>query len=107
MIWVRIMVSLLAAGALAGLAACSTPEKDARPAVDQYSDDAALTARVKSAIATDVGARAAGAVSVETYRGTVQLSGFADSPEQASRAVEAAKKVSGVRNVKNDIRIKS
>jgi len=75
MIWVRITVSLLAAGALAGLAACSTPEKDARPAVDQYSDDAALTARVKSAIATDVGARAAGAVSVETYRGTVQLSG--------------------------------
>jgi osmotically-inducible protein OsmY len=37
----------------------------------------------------------------------VQLGGFADSREQAQRAVEAAKKVSGVRAVKNDIRIKS
>jgi osmotically-inducible protein OsmY len=36
----------------------------------------------------------------------VQLSGFADSDEQASRAVTAAKKVGGVRSVKNDIRIK-
>ncbi len=62
---------------------------------------------MKSAIATGVGARAAGAVSVETYRGSVQLSGFADSPEQAKAAVDAARKVSGVRTVKNDIRIKS
>ena len=99
---------MLAAAALAGAAACSTPEdKASRPAVDEYGDDAALTARVKSAIATDVGARAAGAVSVETFRGTVQLSGFADTKEQASRAVQAAKKVGGVRAVKNDIRIKS
>jgi osmotically-inducible protein OsmY len=96
------------AAALALLAACSsTSGKEPRPAEDVYTDDAALTARVKSAIATDVGARAAGAVSVEAYRGTVQLGGFADSREQAQRAVEAAKKVSGVRAVKNDIRIKS
>ena len=40
------------------------------------------------------------------FRGVVQLSGFADSDDQASKAVSAAKKVSGVRSVKNDIRIK-
>ena len=46
-------------------------------------------------------------IQVETFKGTVQLSGFADSRDQANQAVEAAKKVSGVRVVKNDIRIKS
>jgi hyperosmotically inducible protein len=45
-------------------------------------------------------------VNVETYRGTVQLTGFVDSEDQASRAVSAAKKVQGVRSVRNDIRIK-
>ena len=36
----------------------------------------------------------------------VQLTGFVDSEDQATRAVSAAKKVQGVRSVKNDIRIK-
>jgi osmotically-inducible protein OsmY len=36
----------------------------------------------------------------------VQLTGFVDSEEQATRAVSAAKKVQGVRSVKNDIRLK-
>ena len=49
----------------------------------------------------------AAAINIETYRGVVQLTGFADSPEQAARAEAAAKKVDGVRSVKNDVRIKS
>ena len=69
--------------------------------------DAALTAKVKSAIATDVGARTAAAINIETYRGVVQLTGFVNSPEQAQRAEAAAKKIEGVRSVKNDVRIKS
>jgi osmotically-inducible protein OsmY len=62
---------------------------------------------VKSAIATDVGARTAAAVNVDTYRGTVQLTGFVDDRQIAERAEAAAKKVSGVRSVKNSIRLKS
>lgn len=72
----------------------------------RYVDDATLTAKVKTAIATDVGVKAASNVNVETHRGVVQLSGFADSGEQASRSVAAAEKVAGVQSVKNDIRIK-
>jgi len=45
-------------------------------------------------------------VNVDTYRGVVQLTGFVDSDEQASKAVTAAKKISGVRSVKNEIRLK-
>ena len=73
----------------------------------QYVDDATVTAKVKTAIATDVGIKAATNVNVETSHGVVQLSGFAASDDQASRAVQAAKKVAGVRSVRNDIRVKS
>src|SRR5688500_6984910 len=81
-----------------GVAACGSAPKEQRSA-GEFTDDAALTAKVKSAIATDAGA-------VEADRGAVQLTGFVDSDEQASRVVTATKKVSGVRSVKNDIRIK-
>jgi osmotically-inducible protein OsmY len=94
--------------ALAGVAvlgACASQGEGKRTA-GEFTDDAALTAKVKTAIATDAGARTASAVNVETYRGVVQLTGFVESEDQASRAVTAAKKVQGVRSVKNDIRIK-
>jgi hyperosmotically inducible protein len=94
-----------AALAAAALGACATQSESKRTA-GEFTDDAALTAKVKTAIATDAGARTASAVNVETYRGVVQLTGFVDSEDQASRAVSAAKKVQGVRSVKNDIRIK-
>jgi len=101
-----LVAASLAAAALAGLGACASSDDGNRRSTGEYTDDAAVTAKVKSAIATDAGARTAGAVNVETYRGVVQLTGFVDSEDQATRAVSAAKKVQGVRSVKNDIRIK-
>jgi len=99
-----------AVAAALALGACATDNKQAsgkQETTGQYVDDATVTAKVKTAIATDVGVKAASNVNIETYRGVVQLSGFADSDDQASRAANAAKKVNGVRSVKNDIRIKS
>jgi hyperosmotically inducible protein len=101
-----LVAASLAAAALAGLGACASSVDGNRRSTGELTDDAAVTAKVKSAIATDAGARTAGAVNVETYRGVVQLTGFVDSEDQATRAVSAAKKVQGVRSVKNDIRIK-
>ena len=93
--------------ALAGLGACASSDDSAnRRSTGEFTDDAALTAKVKSAIATDAGAKTAAALNVETYRGVVQLTGFVDSEDQVTRAVSAAKKVQGVRSVKNDIRLK-
>jgi hyperosmotically inducible protein len=89
------------------LAACASKEPETSRTTGEFTNDAALTARVKSAIATDVGARTAAAINIETYRGVVQLTGFVDSKEQAARAEQAAKKVDGVRSVKNDVRVKS
>lgn len=102
----NMMGATLAAIAAAGLAACSSNPENRRTA-GETAGDAAVTAKVKTAIATDVGARTATAVNVTTYNGTVQLTGFVDSNDQKQRAEAAAKKVDGVKSVKNDIRIKS
>jgi len=102
-----ILTAALAAATAAGLSACATSDnRTQQRSAGEFTDDAAVTAKVKTAIATDAGAKTAAAVNVETYRGVVQLTGFVDSDDQASRAVSAAKKVQGVRSVKNDIRIK-
>src|SRR3954469_18609502 len=95
-----------AAIALAGCASAPADKSAEKETTGQYVDDATVTAKVKTAIASDVGVKTAANVNVETYRGVVQLSGFADSETQASKAVTAAKKVTGVRSVKNDIRVK-
>ena len=96
----------IALAAALGVAGCASKPENQRSA-GQFTDDAALTAKVKTAIATDVGARAASAINIETFKGVVQLSGFVDSKEMADRAVAAAKKVSGVQQLKNDLRLKS
>jgi hyperosmotically inducible periplasmic protein len=101
----KVLCAVVAAVALVGVGACtSDPQK--KETAGEYASDTGLTAKVKTAIATDVGARTAAGVNVETYKGTVQLSGFVDSQDQATRAADAAKKVDGVRSVKNDIRVK-
>jgi len=96
----------IALAAALGVAGCASSPETKRGA-GQFTDDAALTAKVKTAIATDVGARAASAINVETFKGVVQLSGFVDNKEMANRAVAAARKVSGVQNLKNDLRLKA
>jgi hyperosmotically inducible protein len=101
----KALCAAIAVVAIGGFAACSSNPQN-RQTAGEYAGDAGLTAKVKTAIATDVGARTAAGVNVETYRGTVQLSGFVDSQDQATRAADAAKKVDGVRSVKNDIRVK-
>ena len=58
---------VLAAIAAALLGACASSET--KRSTGEFTDDAALTAKVKSAIATDVGARTAAAINIETYRG--------------------------------------
>ena len=70
-------------------------------------DDAGLTAKVKTAIAHDVGVGTAANVNVTTYRGEVQLSGFVDSQEKVDQAGSAARGVSGVQSVRNDLLVKS
>lgn len=72
----------------------------------QFVDDSVVTAKVKAALLKDP-VVSGFAVSVETYKGTVLLSGFVDSEVQAKRAAEVAAGVKGVVSVKNGIAVKS
>ncbi len=45
-------------------------------------------------------------INVETFKGAVQLSGFVSSRESIKKATEVASKVTGVKSVKNDMRLK-
>jgi osmotically-inducible protein OsmY len=78
---------------------------DARQSTGEYIDDSAITAKVKSKLLSDDEVSGL-AVEVETYKGVVQLSGFVDSADERRRAEKLAEEVSGVRNVRNDIRVK-
>jgi hyperosmotically inducible protein len=89
-----------------GLGACgAAPEKKADSA--ETNQDAALTAKVKSALATNVGARAASNITVESNHGVVRLSGFVEDEATVDRALGAVKKISGIQNLKNDLRVKA
>jgi osmotically-inducible protein OsmY len=74
--------------------------------VGSYIDDATLTTRVKARFAEDPTVSAM-AIKVETLEGVVQLSGFAKSLDEKSKAEQLARKTSGVRAVRNDIIVRS
>lgn len=70
--------------------------------VGEYVDDATITTRVKTRFAEDSTVSAM-AIGVETLRGVVQLSGFARTATERSRAETLASTVPGVKGVRNDI----
>jgi hyperosmotically inducible periplasmic protein len=67
--------------------------------------DTVLTARIKAALLAERGIPSM-SISVETYEGRVQLSGFVNSPEIVSRAGRVTATVNGVRTVHNNITVK-
>jgi len=88
---------------LFGLAACAGTSN--QKSAGEVIDDAAITTKVKSALIQDKDVSAM-RIQVETYKGVVQLSGFANTREEADKAVDVTRRVAGVKSVKNDIRIK-
>ncbi|MBX7121058.1 MAG: BON domain-containing protein [Opitutaceae bacterium] len=85
---------------LTGCAGTATQES-----TGEYIDNTAITARIKKAFASDELVRARD-VTVESFRGTVQLSGFVNTLEQKERAEALAKAIPGVKEVKNNIIVK-
>ena len=71
----------------------------------EYVDDAVVTTKVKAAVLEEASLKSA-EINVETYKGIVQLSGFVRSRTDINKAVEVARRVSGVKSVKNDMIVK-
>ena len=78
----------------------------AREDIDKRAQaDAALTARVKAALIAERNLPW-NTISVDTYEGAVQLSGFVPAPEIVSRAGRVTAGISGVRTVHNNILVR-
>lgn len=71
----------------------------------QYVDDTAITTKVKAAIFNEESLKTM-QISVKTYQGVVQLSGFVNSVQSVKRAGEIARGVENVKEVKNDLIVK-
>ena len=95
----RVLIAFLVVGllSLGGCAGDGTAKS-----TGEYIDDSAITAKVKSEMLADKTVSGM-KVNVETFKGTVQLSGFVDSEAEARRAVEIAQSVKGVKTVRNDL----
>ena len=94
---------LVAASAMAVLTGCATGAQ--QESTGQYIDDTATTTRVKNAIYKDEMLKSS-EISVETFKGRVQLSGFVTTRPSIERAGVVAKGVQGVTSVTNDLRLK-
>ncbi|WP_431222305.1 BON domain-containing protein [Serratia sp. L9] len=70
-----------------------------------YIDDTVITTKVKSALLADKTIKST-EISVETFKGQVQLSGFVSSSADANRAVQVTRGVAGVKSVENAMRVK-
>ena len=77
-----------------------------RESTGEYLDDSAITTKIKTKLLGDP-LVSGFAISVETFRGRVILSGFVNSQAQVDRAVALAREVPGVREVQSVLVIKS
>ena len=100
----KTFVSALAAAALvAALAGCtSTPTQES---AGEYFDNSLITAKVKSAL---IGAEnlSSANISVASFKGKVQLSGFVPNETDKQRAEVIARDIEGVKVVSNAIEIR-
>lgn len=98
-----IVYALLASVAVVAIAGCAaTPTQES---TGEYLDNSMITAKVKTALINADNLRS-GNISVATFKGNVQLSGYAMSEADKQRAEVIAKDVEGVKTVTNSIQVK-
>jgi osmotically-inducible protein OsmY len=97
------IMSLFAAISMMFALGCASTSK--QEGTGEYIDDTVITTRVKAAILAEPGLKSV-EINVETFKGIVQLSGFVTSADNVSKAAEVARGISGVKSVKNDMRVR-
>ena len=99
----QVRTSLVAAATAITLlisSGCAVTRK--QESLGAYIDDSAITTAVKARF-VDSSMVDANAISVETMKGTVMLSGFAKNSAEKTTAEALAWRVGGVKAVKNEI----
>jgi osmotically-inducible protein OsmY len=84
------------------MACNSTPTTES---TGEYVDDAVISSKVRADIVADKDLKLS-QIDVETFKGTVQLSGFVDTIKTKSYAGSVAGNVKGVRHVSNNLIVK-
>ncbi len=97
-------ITIILATMLAVVLGCAPTAS--REGTGEYVDDSVITMKVKHAILHESTLKSS-EINVETFKGTVQLSGFVSSQADINRAAELARGVKGVKSVKDDMRVKS
>ena len=97
---IRFLVLLMLIAAFAACASTRTHES-----AGEYVDDSVITTKVKALLAEDDFLKSF-QIGVETYKGTVQLSGFVNSQQAVDKAGQIARSVQGVKSVKNNLIVK-
>ena len=80
--------------------------EEGRQKNNQLAGDAALTSKVHTALANNVGLNTLRSINVDSDKGVVTLKGRVDSEDTKQRAEAVAKKVNGVTAVKNELQVK-
>ena len=97
------LAAAITAVALLTVSGCAVTR--GQESVGAYVDDTTITTQVKSRFIENKEVDAS-AISVETLNGTVMLSGFAKSAAEKATAEMIARKVNGVKSVKNEIAVR-
>jgi hyperosmotically inducible protein len=78
-----------------------------RREVSKSAAGAALTGKVKSALASDAGLRTMTNINVDSADGVVTLKGKVDTADAKKKAEQVAKQVDGVKRVKNELKVEA
>ena len=95
----RLIIALISASAVL-FAGCASDGH--RQTAGEVVSDSVITARVKSALLAEKDVNSFD-IDVETFNGTVQLSGFVSSQWQIDKAVQIVESVNSVKHVKNNL----
>jgi hyperosmotically inducible protein len=76
-----------------------------REKVSSTASNATLTTKVKTALASDVGMKTMTNIDVDSNNGVVTLKGRVDTADAKKKAGDIAKKVDGVKSVKNELKV--
>ena len=99
----RIVKFFVCIGLITLLVGCATTQN--RESTGEYIDDSVITAEAKNVIFNEPSLKVF-QISVETYKGIVQLSGFVDSQQAVDKVGEIVKSVKGVKSIKNNLIVK-
>lgn len=85
------------------MVSCASAEN--KESTGEFIDDTVITTKVKAALLDQVGLKSS-EINVETFKGTVQLSGFVTSQDRIDKAIEITRSVKGVKSIKNNMLMK-